>query len=123
MSDAAVLLKQLADPWNRGEFVKDVITRIAPLAGLSYWRAWDIWYDKARRVEEGELANIAAAIAKKNNRAVWNAIHKIEADLANLKSIVAGSSEDYGQPTVNSGRGRLRVAGQADRSAAGGGRS
>lgn len=120
MTDATTMLKELAEPWRAGEFVKDAIGRIAPLAGLSQSRAGDIWYGKARRVEESELAKIADALNKKNKRAVWNAIQRIEADLARLRSIVAGSDEDYGQPTTSSGGGRLHLAGQADRSSAGG---
>lgn len=119
MSDATTMLKELAEPWRPGEFVKDVIGRIAPLAGLSQTRAGDIWYGKARRVEDDELAKIADALSKKNKRAVWNAIHRIEADIAKLRAIVAGSDEDYGQPTIASSGGRLRVAGQADRAGAG----
>lgn len=119
MSDAATMLKMLAEPWRPGEFVKDVILRIAPLAGLSSTRASDVWYGKARRVEEGELSRIAAALAKKEKRAVWNELQDIRARMAKLESIVGGSDEDFGQPAAAVDRPRLRVAGGAHRAAGG----
>jgi hypothetical protein len=120
MSDAATMLKELSQPWRPGEFVKDALMRVAPLAGLSPTRASDIWYGKARRVETHELATIADALAKKNVRSVWNRIHNIEVELAQLKSIINASSADFGQSPVDSGGGRLRVARQDNRSSAGG---
>jgi hypothetical protein len=120
MSDATAMLKELSQPWRPGEFVKEVIVRIAPLAGLTHTRAADIWYAKARRVEDHEIANIADALAKKNERSIWNRITNIEVELAQLKSIVRQSNSDYGQSTTDSSVGGVRVAGQAGRSYAGG---
>lgn len=120
MTDATAMLKELAEPWRPGEFVKDVINRVAPLAGLSQTRAGDIWYGKARRIEGNELARIAEALGKRNARSVWNRIHKIEVELAQLRSIVAASNADYGQSDADIGSDRLRVAGQAGRSSRGG---
>lgn len=120
MADATMMLKDLSQPWRPGEFVKDAISRIAPLAGLSQTRAADIWYGKARRVEDYELANIADALAKKNERSIWNRIHNIEVELAQLKSIVRLSNTDYGQSAFDSSGGPVRVAGQNGRSGAGG---
>lgn len=120
MTDATTMLKDLAQPWRPGEFVKDVISRVAPLAGLSATRAADIWYGKARRIEDGEIANIADALAKKTANSVWNRIHNIEVELAQLKSIVRQSNADYGQSAADSGVGGFRMAGQAGRPGAGG---
>jgi hypothetical protein len=120
MTDATTMLKELAEPWRPGEFVKDAISRIAPLAGLSQSRAGDIWYGKARRVEGDELAKIADALSKKNARSVWNRIHKIEVELAQLRSIVAASNADYGQSDPDIGGDRYRLARQDNRSGAGG---
>ena len=115
MADATAMLKDLGQPWRPGEFVKDVIARVAPLAGLSQTRAGDIWYAKARRVEDHELAAIADALAKKNERSVWNRIHNLEVELAQLKSIVRLSNTDYGQSTADCDGGRPRVARQVGR--------
>jgi hypothetical protein len=115
MSDATTMLKELSQPWRPGEFVREAILRVAPLAGLSATRAGDIWYAKARRVEAHELAAIADALAKKNERSVWNRIHNIEVELAQLKSIVRVSNADYGQSSADSNGGGARVSGEAHR--------
>lgn len=119
MTDAAIMLKELSQPWRPGEFVKDVITRIAPHVGLSATRAGDIWYGKARRVEAEEIARIADALSKKRKRAVWNAIHEMESEIVKLKAIVAGSDEDFGQPFAAGDSARLRVVSETRRAAGG----
>jgi len=64
--DPSEMLKKLSEPWGPGDRVKTAIDRAAKRAGLNYWRAWDIWYRKARRVEEQEVTQIAAALKVKN---------------------------------------------------------
>ena len=54
MTDARAALHELAEPWSRGDRVKVAIDRAARRAGLAYWRAFDIWYGKARRIEPHE---------------------------------------------------------------------
>lgn len=119
MSDATAMLKALADPWRPGEFVKDVLDRIAPLHGLKPSRAFEIWYGRARRVEPHEIEKIAAALAKKNKGAVWREITELKSRLARLETIVNGSDEEFGQPTVSNVGPRLRVAGGGHRSSGG----
>ncbi|MDB5550655.1 MAG: hypothetical protein JWL86_639 [Rhizobium sp.] len=120
MTDASIMLKEFSQPWRPGEFVKDVIARIAPHVGLSTSRAGDIWYGKARRIEADELARIADALNKKRARAVWNAIHEMEIEIARLKAIVAGSDTDFGQPIHAGDSARLRVVSETRRAATGG---
>src|SRR5947209_14578977 len=43
-------------------FRSRAIDRAARAAGLSYWRAFDIWYGKARRIDAHEAAQINEAI-------------------------------------------------------------
>lgn len=58
---ASDALRGLANP-KYGEKHKTLIQRAADLAGLSYWRAFDIWYRKARRLEISEREAIVAAM-------------------------------------------------------------
>lgn len=119
MSDASAMLKSLAEPWRPGEFLKDVLERCMPLTGLKYSRAYEIWYDRAKRIEPHEVDAIAAALAKKNKGEVWREITELKNRLARLETIVAGSNEEFGQPTVPMGRTGLRVAGGNHRAAGG----
>jgi hypothetical protein len=59
----SALLKQLAEPLQFGDRTKYAIDRAARRAGLSYWRAFDIWYGKARRIETHEAESIETALA------------------------------------------------------------
>lgn len=46
--DAAEALQELSRPWPDGDNTKSAIARVARIVGLPYWRAFDIWYRKAR---------------------------------------------------------------------------
>ena len=59
--EAAEGLRELAWPIQTDDRIKTQIARAARRAGLSYWRAFDIWYRKARRVEAVEIEAIRAA--------------------------------------------------------------
>lgn len=60
-SEAAEGLRRLASPRPENDRVKTAIARAARRAGLSYWRAFDLWYGKARRIDAAELRAIRDA--------------------------------------------------------------
>lgn len=64
--EAAEGLRELARPVGSDDRVKSQIGRAARRAGLSYWRAFDLWYRKARRVEAVEIEAIRAARAARS---------------------------------------------------------
>jgi len=63
--DPAQMLRALSDPGAR---TKVAIDQAARRSGLHYWRAFDIWYGKARRIEPHEIENIKQALDAKNER-------------------------------------------------------
>ena len=72
MSDAALMLRELSLPWAAGERMKTVLDRTSRLARLTYWRTFDIWYGKARRIEPHEIEQIAEALRiKKEIGSPW----------------------------------------------------
>lgn len=95
--EAAQSLRRLAEPVPAGDKVKAQITRAARAAGLSYWRAFDLWYGKARRIDAHELDAIRLAQQTRKQRsgdriselnAVAEELEKIAGRLSRL-----GSSE------------------------------
>jgi hypothetical protein len=95
MSDAAVLLRRLSEPWPPGEYVKTAINRAAKLAGLSYWRAFDLWYGKARRVEPHEIEQIEAALLKKNRREIRDEVRDIRLQIARIEARLSSTDEEF----------------------------
>lgn len=81
-------LKELAEPRQSGEYVKRAIERAAAAAGLHYWRAFDIWYGKARRIDAHEAAQISEALRLKREKAVANEYHDLKTRLAKLESML-----------------------------------
>lgn len=98
MSDAATMLRELSYPWAPGEYVKSAIDRAASLASLQYWRAFDIWYRKARKVEDYEIAQIAQiaeALRVKNEKAARNELHQAKILLARLEARLNSGDADF----------------------------
>src|SRR5690242_1594515 len=95
MSDASLMLRELSYPWAPGEYVKSAIGRAAALASLQYWRAFDIWYRKARRVEDYEIAQIAEALRIKNEKAARNELHQAKLILARLEARLNSGDADF----------------------------
>lgn len=95
MSDAATMLRELSYPWAPGEYVKTAIGRAASMASLQYWRAFDIWYRKARKVEDYEIAQIADALRIKNEKAARNELHQAKLILARLEARLNSGDADF----------------------------
>lgn len=107
MTDASLQLRELAEPWAGGEKIKVVIGRAARACGLSYWRAFDIWYGKARRIEQFERDAIAEALDKKTREAARNEFHELRTRLARLESLLVQTDPDFHRETINQTRNQL----------------
>jgi hypothetical protein len=111
MSDAALMLRELSYPWEPGEKIKAVIDRTSKLCRLNYWRTFDIWYRKARKVEDYEVAQIAEALRIKNEKAARNELHDLKLRLARLEASLQGDP-DFHSPTIDFARDAMRKAGR-----------
>ncbi len=112
------MLRELSEPWPSGELVKVAIGRAAKLSGLTYWRAFDIWYCKARRIEAYEIEKIALAIAEKNERDGRSELRELKARLLRLESLLAAGDSNFYSPTINHARELVRQLSGSNRSLA-----
>jgi hypothetical protein len=94
MTDLSAALRELSEPWQRGDRIKAAIGRAARLAGLSYWRAFDIWYGKARRVDSGERERIAEALTKRREEAARHELHDLKIRIARLEALLSLARQD-----------------------------
>lgn len=92
---ASDALKFLADHKPGVGYTKQAIERAASRSGLSYWRAFDIWYCKARRIEQFEIDAIADAVEKKRREAERNEIHDLRLRLARVESRMVQTDPDF----------------------------
>lgn len=104
MTDLAAMLRELSEPWPSGDRIKAAIDRAARQAGLSYWRAFDIWYGKARSIDPDERARIAAALDERRGGAVQHELNELRNHLARLEDLLGRSSEDVSRPAAHSRR-------------------
>lgn len=111
MSDASMMLRELSYPWESGEKVKAVIDRTSRMCRLSYWRAFDIWYRKARKVEDYEIAQIAEALRIKNEKAARNELHDLKLRLARLEASLSAGDADFHSPAIDYARETMRQPG------------
>jgi hypothetical protein len=59
--DVSRRLRALAEPRPVGDRVKVAIQRAARATGLTYWRAYDHWYGKAKTIHAEEIEMIRRA--------------------------------------------------------------
>jgi hypothetical protein len=95
MSTPADGLKELAAPIPRGEKYELFVGRAAAASGIPFWRCFNIWYGKARRIEPMERAAIEAAVEEKRRKAERNELHELKLRLARLESRLATTDPDF----------------------------
>lgn len=86
MTDFGAALKQLAGGGDRDDRIKAAIERAARSAGLSYGRAFEIWYGRARRIEPHEKTTILTALTEKRMADERNELHALKLGLARLEA-------------------------------------
>jgi hypothetical protein len=109
MADYADNLRKLAEPSMRGDRVKVAIERAARLSGLSYWRTFDLWYRKARRVEDFEIAAINEALKQKQALETRNELQELRLRLARLESVLLLQDEEFHRENLGQVRNTLRA--------------
>jgi hypothetical protein len=80
------MLRELALPKPEGDKYNFAITRAAKACGLEYWRAFDIWYRKARRIDDHEAIQIREALRLKREKALADEYHELKVRIAKLES-------------------------------------
>lgn len=113
--DLANDLRELAAPITRSEKISVAIERAARLSGLEPWRAFNIWYGKAKRVEEAERQAVKVALAKKQREAARNEFHELKTRLAILESRLNQIDPDFHRPEIDAAREQMRGSGLLDR--------
>jgi hypothetical protein len=101
-------LRELAAPSPVGDYIKVAIGRAARRAGLDYWRAFDIWYGKARRIDAHEAERIADALQKKREEETRNDLHDLRTRLLKMESRIAAEAANRASPSLSHLRPRLR---------------
>jgi uncharacterized sporulation protein YeaH/YhbH (DUF444 family) len=111
MTDISLSLRELAEPWSPGDRVKAAIDRAAKRARLPYWRAFDIWYGKARRIEQHEIDAVVAALADKKRMETRNEVRDLRKRLEILESRLTQVDEDFHRETISAVRQQVRGLG------------
>lgn len=101
-------LRELSMPWPPGDRVKAAIARAARLADLSYWRAFDIYYRKARRIDAHEAFQISEALRLKREKEVQNEYQELRIRLAKLEAVMATKHSNFDRASAHSMQPRLR---------------
>jgi hypothetical protein len=114
MSDAAVMLRELSLPWSPGERMKSVLDRTSRLARLTYWRTYDIWYGKARRIEPYEIEQIAEALRIKREKAAHNELHEAKLLLARVEARLNAIDADFHSAHIDGLRAQTSHLGGRD---------
>lgn len=80
---------KLISPPMEGANIKARIARAARLTGLSYWRTWDLWYGKARRIDAHEADVIRTARRRRAESSRVDELTSIATDFEALAERIA----------------------------------
>jgi len=94
-------IRELAEPRPAGDPVKAAIHRASRLCGLSYWRCFDLFYGRARRVEPHEITAIADALERKRELEAKNELSELRRRLARLEARLLSTDEDFYRPQID----------------------
>lgn len=120
INDPADGLRFLSEPWPAGSKVKEAVQRAAKRVqvycdSFHYWRAFDVWYRKARSVEGYEIDAIAQAIAAKESKELRDEFADILSRISILESRLVAQDPDFHRPSIGGLREMVRQAGGKDR--------
>lgn len=114
VAEAAVLLKEIAEPRPAGDTVKGAINRAARrvskfmLSPMRPGRAEDIWRQEARAIRAEEMDAIRrAAKADRLKEEAKDELAKIDARIARLEALLV-QDEDFYRGQVDAERSALR---------------
>lgn len=108
MTTYSQALRELAEPRPSGDLVKRAIDRAARAVGLDYWRAFDIWYGKARRIDAHEAERIADALQMKREEDARNDLQDLRTRLLKVESRIAAETANSNRPRPVLTRAQLR---------------
>lgn len=80
---------KLISPPSEGANIKARIARAARVTGLSYWRTWDLWYGKARRIDAHEADVIRTARRRRAESSRVDELTTVARDLEALAERLA----------------------------------
>ena len=100
---AMYMLKEIGGPGP----IKSAIFRAAKLTGLPYGRVWNVWYGKARRIEDHEFQKITTAWGSADERARRDLI-ELKSKIARLEARLAMADARIRSPHIAFYRGALR---------------
>lgn len=82
------LIEQTAGPVEPGDTRQSWLNRAARAIGISYSRAWNVWYGKARTVSAAEYE----AARQAAHRARVERLERLEAEIADLRRALGEGS-------------------------------
>ena len=91
-------LRQLAEPSDRADRVKCAIDRASRLAGLSYWRTFDLWYHRGV-LKPHERQQILDALARKQQAEARHELARLRSRLAALENAIKKYDENMDRET------------------------
>lgn len=93
--EMSVSLRRLAEPVRAGDSVKALIGRASRRAGMSYSRAFECWYGRAR-VRAEEMDRVRGLLQAKEQEAINAEIVELRQRLMRLEKHLADSVDAVG---------------------------
>ncbi len=101
-------LRELAEPRPVGDTIGAAIRRACRAVGLPPSRTFNIWYQRARRIEAHEAEAITEALRQKLELETSNVIQDLQRRILMVESRSRASATDVGRISLSLTRPRMR---------------
>lgn len=112
VSEMQAGLRTIAEPVHAGESVKALINKAARRTGFEYWRAREIWYGRARRIDASELEIVRACLRKQEKASLNAEMAAMHARVSRLEALFTTQDPEFFGPDVSAVREQLAQLGR-----------
>ena len=88
-------MRELAGTRLASDPIKQLVIRLSRQTGLKKSRCYEIWYGRAKRIEDFEETQIRAALDKKRKVAARNELAELRSRIERLESLLRQTDPDF----------------------------
>jgi len=105
------LIRELAEPISRDEKIETIVRRAADRAGISYNRAFNLFYaSRVKWTTQEEAEAVIKAVDERRRKAARNELHELKIRIAAMESRLNQIDADFHSEAIDALRPFFRPA-------------
>ena len=111
MKELTAFIRELAEPVSREEKIEVIIRRAASRAGISYHRAFNLYYGRTKWTSPAEAEAVICALDEKRRKDARNELHELRTRIAIMGSRLNQMDADFHREAIDALRPYFRPSG------------